>query len=121
MFIFASFCLIFGAEGKIHKFRRLHCSCEISQLALLQVGLFVHCSLFCLYIYIKFIILKILKNIYIFHTNANFRIGAKFSHSTVAPFYFAHNFFMQTLSWVILVLLESLESVESKYSKKEHF
>ena len=48
----------------------------------------------------------------------NFRTSAKFSHSTIAPFCFAHNFFIRTLFWVILVSLESLESVESKYIQK---
>ena len=41
---------------------------------------------------------------------------AKFSHSTAAPFCFEHNFFIRTSFWIILVPLESLESVESKYS-----
>ena len=56
-----------------------------------------------------------------FRTSANFRTGAKFSHSTAAPFCFYHNFFIRTPFWVILILLESLESVKSKYSHKEHF
>ena len=34
---------------------------------------------------------------------------------------FYHNVFIRTLFWVILVSLESLESVESKYRQKEHF
>ena len=47
--------------------------------------------------------------------------GAEFSHSVVAPFCFDHNFFIRTPFWVILVMLEILESVESKYRQKEHF
>ena len=41
---------------------------------------------------------------------------AKFLHSTAAPFCFDHNFFIRTSFLVILVPLERLESVESKYS-----
>ena len=60
-----------------------------------------------------------------FRTSADFshqfRTGAKFSHSTAAPFCFAHNVFIRTLFWVILVPLERLKSVESKYSIKNTF
>ena len=56
-----------------------------------------------------------------FCTGANFLTGAKFSHSTAALFCFDHKFFIRTLIWVILVPLENLESVESKYIQKEHF
>ena len=34
---------------------------------------------------------------------------------------FDHNFFIRIPFWVFLVPLEILESVESKYSQKEHF
>ena len=43
---------------------------------------------------------------------ANFSACAKLLYF---PFCFAHNFLIRTLFWVILVSLESLESVESKY------
>ena len=53
-----------------------------------------------------------------------FRIGAIFFSAPLnfaAPFCFDHNFFIGTPFWVILVSLENLESVESKYILKEHF
>ena len=64
VFIFAGFCLIFGAEGKIKKFCSLRnfAACEISQLALLQVLVFglsytVHYFVFYdIYIYVLAIV-----------------------------------------------------------------
>ena len=57
--------------------------------------------------------------------NANFamRISQSYqnSHCFALRFCFAHNFFIRTPFWAFLVPLESLESVESKYSQKEHF
>ena len=48
---------------------------------------------------------------------------AKFRNPSniAAQFCFEHNFFIRTLFWVILIPLVRLESVESKYSQKEHF
>ena len=50
-----------------------------------------------------------------------FAPGAKFRTEQQPQFCFAHNFFIRTPFWVILVSLEILESVESKYIQKEHF
>ena len=55
------------------------------------------------------------------HLLAKFGTRCEFSHLTAAPFCFTHNFLIRTPFWVILVSLESLESVESKYNQKEHF
>ena len=65
-----------------------------------------------------------------FHALCEFRACAKiralreffYLHEVACfSFCFAHNFLIQTPFWVILVSLESLESVEYKYVHKEHF
>ena len=55
-----------------------------------------------------------------FRTVANNFASCEFFFATpsifVVQFCFDHNFFIRTLFWIILVSLEILESVESKYS-----
>ena len=59
-----------------------------------------------------------------FHT-AKFRSlisqPAKFCRIFATPVHFGHNFFIRTSIWMILVSLERLESVKSRYSQKEYF
>ena len=128
MFIFADFNLIFGAEGKIQKFRNLRNfagytvptkfrNLHYYRLLFFYFSCTVHVFVFC--------------DIYIncfFNSQNVFKIkNKKFARLRIfatslqfcSQFCFDHNFFIRTLVWVILVPLESLESVESKYSQKK--
>ena len=58
MFIFAGFCLIFGAEVKMQEFRKLHClrnfaTCTIPGCEILVFGALCTILSFMIYIYIK--------------------------------------------------------------------
>ena len=121
MFIFVGFLSVSAAEGKTQKF----CSYEISQDAKVRS---LHCySSFCfvlLFCQIRssllfhFLSLKM-----VFFKKKKFPQLRNFatSSSFITQFCFNHNFFIRTPFWVILVPLERLESVESKYSHKNTF
>ena len=116
-----SFCSKGGLEQNPENFARVAKFCRITVVVVQPAKFRNHFRMESLFSWHynkkKIIYLKI----YIY--SAKFRSACEFLQLRFSALLdsFCHNFFIQTSFWVILVLLEILESVESKYSQKEHF